>query len=501
MIPYLSQSSAARHAPAPLVLIADDDARVLELLQLAFTQEHFRVITALDGDEAIRRALAERPDLVVLDVRLPRKNGFEVCDWLRHDPEDPQVPILFVSAAGDTDVRIEGISRGADDFMSKPFSPRELIARARRLLARAGESRTHQRRAEALARDLSHAQDEARRAHAELGRERRLRELASGIGRELQGTLDLDELAARTLVAARRQLGSGTLALLVREPQGDGEVLRVLAGRGETWERCSDLRLDPAGELAELLAGLGRPALVHELQRWGSLRAELAPFATAGVALFAPLRVGRELEGLLVADDRTDGAGWSADDRDAVAALCDLAAPALRSAWRFARTQDHALELAAVHAHVQPRAAQAAAEAASIAAAAAATLRLPERELGLLRHAVAFGPWGWGEGGQLALATLAHLDPTHRVATLRALIDGGESLECTELATQPERQAAAVVGVCARYEVGRTSGRSAAESWQTAMSWAAPALDPDVTAALALAFAAHASNTLEHRAA
>jgi len=156
-----------RQAPSPLVLVADDDPRILELLQLAFTNEHFRVITAADGDEAIRRALAERPDLVVLDVRMPRKNGFEVCDWLRHDPEDPQVPILFVSAAGDTDVRIEGLARGGDDFLAKPFSPRELVARSRRLLARAGEARAHQRRATALERDLGHAQDETRRAHGE----------------------------------------------------------------------------------------------------------------------------------------------------------------------------------------------------------------------------------------------------------------------------------------------------------------------------------------------
>ena len=118
------------------MLIAEDDARVLRTAADRVHPEHFRVVTARDGDEAIRRAIAERPDLVVLDVQMPRKNGFEVCDWLRHDPEDPQVPIVFVSASADTEVRIEGLARGADDFLSKPFSPRELVARGRRLLAR-----------------------------------------------------------------------------------------------------------------------------------------------------------------------------------------------------------------------------------------------------------------------------------------------------------------------------------------------------------------------------
>ena len=75
-----------RAAQPPLVLLADDDAKVLELLHVAFAQQHLRVITAADGDEATRRAIAERPDLIVLDVRMPKRSGLEVCEFLRHDP-------------------------------------------------------------------------------------------------------------------------------------------------------------------------------------------------------------------------------------------------------------------------------------------------------------------------------------------------------------------------------------------------------------------------------
>src|SRR5206468_1644746 len=78
---------------------------------------------------------------VVLDVRLPKKSGLEVCELLRQDPDDPHVPIILVSAAAETEARLQGLARGADDYVAKPFSPKELIARIRRLLARSSETR------------------------------------------------------------------------------------------------------------------------------------------------------------------------------------------------------------------------------------------------------------------------------------------------------------------------------------------------------------------------
>ncbi len=491
MIPSFSQIAASRQAPAPLVLIAEDDARVLELLQLAFTSEHFRVITALDGDEAIRRALAERPDLVVLDVQMPRKNGFEVCDWLRHDPEDPQVPIVFVSGSGDTDVRIEGFARGADDFLSKPFSPRELVARCRRLLARSAEAREHRRRSAELERELGRAQGETRRVHADLAQERRLRELAFAAGRELCATLDPDELVERLAAAAARQLGQGRVALLVpRDGEAAGAVLAPRQVRGSRADaRFESLSLDPNGEVAAVLAGLGRPVLLEELQRRGGPRRdELAPFIAAGVALLAPLRGPQGVEALLVADERPDGLAWSAADRDAIAVLCDLAAIAYRNARRFREAQDDALALAAGRAAITPRARLAAGEADRIVQAAARALVLPAREAALARHASAFGPWAWGEEGAIELERLERRDPTRRVAELRALVACGESLEPAGLDSTASRHAALLTGVCARYQVGRAGGRSVEESWRTALSQCGPVLDPALAGALTAAF-------------
>jgi len=137
----VGQTTARGPVAAPCVLLVDDDRRILELLEIAFAAHGFRVLTALEGDAAIRCVLTERPDLLVLDVRLPKKSGLEVCEWLRRDPDDPSVPVIMVSAVADVETRLQAFTRGADDYLTKPFSPKELIARVKRLLARSVEAR------------------------------------------------------------------------------------------------------------------------------------------------------------------------------------------------------------------------------------------------------------------------------------------------------------------------------------------------------------------------
>jgi DNA-binding response OmpR family regulator len=487
---------AAPHTKAaPLVLVADEDPQTLELLSLVFTTEHFRVLTAVDGDEVIRRALADRPDLVVLEVRLPKRNGFEVCDYLRHDPEDPQVPVMFVSGSADASVRAEGLVRGADDFLSKPFTPGELLARARRLLARSAEMRAQRRRGVSLERDLGRSQEETRRVSAELARERRLREMAFGFGRDLLTTLDPDALAERALAQAARQLGCGAVALLA--PDGPGGPLAPRAFRGAGALRFAGATLPATGELAAALAGLGRPATLTELERWPGLRTELAPLLASGVALLAPLKGAAGLEGVIVADERIDGDAWTPEDRLATGALCELAATALLNARRYLSAQDRALALGAARAQAQPGAAPIAAEAAQLAAHAAEGLELPARERALLEHAVAFGAWAWGDEGRARVRALAGDDPSRRVEALLALIQHAETLESDAARSLAERRATLIAAAAVRYQVARRGGRSVRESWLTAQQWSATASDPALHAALG---AARAAPRREHAA-
>ncbi|MEM7641727.1 MAG: response regulator transcription factor [Pseudomonadota bacterium] len=115
------------------ILVVDDDPRLREIVSVALTRAGFGVVTAADGRMALTHAGRERPDLIVLDVGLPEMDGFEVCRKVRAQGD---VPILFLTAHDDEIDRILGLELGADDYVTKPFSPRELVARIRAILKR-----------------------------------------------------------------------------------------------------------------------------------------------------------------------------------------------------------------------------------------------------------------------------------------------------------------------------------------------------------------------------
>jgi two-component system OmpR family response regulator len=115
------------------VLVVEDDANLQETLKYNLRKEGYRVITAGDGEQALTAARRERPGLVILDIMLPGMNGFEVCRILR---KEMTVPILMLTARADETDKIVGLEIGADDYMTKPFSLRELLARVRAMFRR-----------------------------------------------------------------------------------------------------------------------------------------------------------------------------------------------------------------------------------------------------------------------------------------------------------------------------------------------------------------------------
>lgn len=121
----------------PKILVVDDEPDALELIGFNLKAAGYDVITAEDGNSALRKARAQRPALVLLDLMIPEVDGLEVCKILRRDPETSAMPIIMVTAkAGEVD-RVLGLELGANDYITKPFSPRELILRVKNLLQRA----------------------------------------------------------------------------------------------------------------------------------------------------------------------------------------------------------------------------------------------------------------------------------------------------------------------------------------------------------------------------
>ena len=118
------------------ILVVEDEAPLVTLLRYNLEREGFSVFEALDGDEALNQARERKPDLVLLDWMLPLVSGIEVCRQLRRHPETRAIPIVMLTARGEQGDKLRAFDNGADDYVTKPFSPAELIARIRAVLRR-----------------------------------------------------------------------------------------------------------------------------------------------------------------------------------------------------------------------------------------------------------------------------------------------------------------------------------------------------------------------------
>ena len=120
----------------PKILVVDDEPEAVELVEFNLKQAGFDVTTAADGAEALKKARAVSPALILLDLMLPEIDGLEVCKLLRRDPATAGIPIIMLTAKAAEIDRVLGLELGADDYVTKPFSPRELVLRIRKILDR-----------------------------------------------------------------------------------------------------------------------------------------------------------------------------------------------------------------------------------------------------------------------------------------------------------------------------------------------------------------------------
>jgi DNA-binding response OmpR family regulator len=118
------------------ILVVDDEPEAVELVEFNLRQAGYDVFTAADGAEALTKSRAKTPNLIVLDLMLPEMSGLEVCKTLRRDPATAAIPIIMLTAKAAEIDRVLGLELGADDYITKPFSPRELVLRVKKILNR-----------------------------------------------------------------------------------------------------------------------------------------------------------------------------------------------------------------------------------------------------------------------------------------------------------------------------------------------------------------------------
>ena len=123
------------------ILVVDDEIYIVHILDFSLGMEGYEVLTALDGEQALEKARAEHPDLIVLDIMMPKLDGYETCKMLKADPATKDIPVILLSAKGrNVDQKI-GFEVGADDYITKPFSPRKLVERINALLGQVSPHR------------------------------------------------------------------------------------------------------------------------------------------------------------------------------------------------------------------------------------------------------------------------------------------------------------------------------------------------------------------------
>jgi len=118
------------------ILVTDDEEDIVDLISYNLAREGYSIIKAYDGEAALRQVKLQKPDLLILDLMLPRMSGIDVCKTIRSNPDSANLPVIMVTAKGDETDKIIGLEIGADDYVTKPFSVRELVARVRAVLRR-----------------------------------------------------------------------------------------------------------------------------------------------------------------------------------------------------------------------------------------------------------------------------------------------------------------------------------------------------------------------------
>jgi putative nucleotidyltransferase with HDIG domain len=335
----VSEAAANRK---PRVLVADDDQRIVELLQVALSGNGFEVMAAFDGEEAWEVLTKGRPDLAILDVRMPRRTGFDLVEGMRGIQELAAVPVILISGAADTEMRLAGLMKGADDFMGKPFSPRELLLKCRRLLERTEALRGMQRGRHKTESEIEKNRLELARMGTSLRREVRLRDALLGLARELNSTLDPDRMMGTFVVTVMGQLGVGAGVLLMVDPLDPHSFIpRVTLGVPA--DRLRNLRFRVTSPLASMLLAEARPIRLQELDRDPGLRHDCGALQALGMALAAPVLSDRSLQGMLLLGERMGGSDFERDDLEVLGVLCGAAAVSLETAVLFREHEETTL--------------------------------------------------------------------------------------------------------------------------------------------------------------
>lgn len=308
-------------AQQPLVLIADDESHAVMLLTRVLERDGFAVASARDGEEALVQARRLRPDLILMDVQMPKLNGFEVVRQLREEPETSRIPIIFVTAAArePSDVA-HGFKLGADDYIRKPYNYHELLARA-------------------------HSKMRARRLEERLQRRTEELEALVRIGAEFNQRLALEDLIELVVGVTRAELGADYAEIYLFDDARQLDSFVCTRGAEEISDGLTSAarRLARHNSIAGAVLRNGEPLLIPDTATAADLAVDLAEMGL-GSALATPLRHHGALAGILALGNVQPDT-FTENDLRLLRSIGEQAALAVRNAQLYAELRNYAQNL------------------------------------------------------------------------------------------------------------------------------------------------------------
>jgi signal transduction histidine kinase/DNA-binding response OmpR family regulator len=316
-------SGEAAYSEAPSkILIADDNPDNIRLLAVRLQSEGYHFITAADGDETLEKVRAERPDLVLLDVNMPKKDGFEVLTEMRASPEVAHIPVIVITAAriGIKDVR-EGLTLGADDYITKPFDWRELSARIRTKLR------------------VKKAEDALRQRNKNLG-------VLPEISLDLGERLDVESLTKNILGRTVTALEATNGYLIIFHPDGGISFQAHAVQAASAWmQEEQRQRFATEGVVAQVVASRQSQIVENTIAHEGWIRSEEE---LPQSAVIVPLLGRRDVLGVMVLVHKTPGY-FKPEHLNLVQAIASQAALAVENAQLYTTERKRVNELVALN--------------------------------------------------------------------------------------------------------------------------------------------------------
>jgi GAF domain-containing protein/FixJ family two-component response regulator len=315
---------------AERVLVVDDARGVVDFLaDYVLRPSGYEVLTAMDGEEGLSKALSEKPDLMILDLELPKMNGMEVLETLNQAGSD--MPVIVITFHGSETIAAQSFRLGVKNYITKPFKMEEILQAVEKAL---NESRLRKERSQLMNQLVS--------ANKEL--ERRIKEfnILHGIGQAMNSLLELGDLLKRAVEAAVYITGAEEAAVYLIDRERD--QLRVGAGHGEGQEYAEGFSLAISDSIFAKVTETGQPVVVRSPSV--EARAEAAQGGAVKTFLSVPLRVKGRIVGVLSVDNATSGKTFSKNDRYLLSVLADYTAIGVENARLYESARRRAEELA-----------------------------------------------------------------------------------------------------------------------------------------------------------